>query len=126
MAPLPPCAGRGWLSLLLVVNVLPRLTLFLLFALYLSLVYSGQTFMTYQWTCSCWKRLRRAADELRHHAWHLAPTLALVPLHVHVRRGQALEPRSKLVGPVGALLSFFYAAPATTIAWHAAQLPPGF
>jgi predicted DCC family thiol-disulfide oxidoreductase YuxK len=41
-------AGAG-LSLLLVVNVLPRLTLFLLFALYLSLVYAGQTFMTYQW-----------------------------------------------------------------------------
>ena len=41
-------AGAG-LSLLLVMNVLPRLTLFLLFALYLSLVYAGQTFMTYQW-----------------------------------------------------------------------------
>ena len=41
-------AGAG-LSLLLVVNVLPRLCLFLLFALYLSLVYAGQTFMTYQW-----------------------------------------------------------------------------
>jgi predicted DCC family thiol-disulfide oxidoreductase YuxK len=41
-------AGAG-LSLLLVVNVLPRLTLFLLFALYLSLFYAGQIFMSYQW-----------------------------------------------------------------------------
>jgi hypothetical protein len=41
-------AGAG-LSLLLVVNVLPRLSLFLLFALYLSLFYAGQIFMSYQW-----------------------------------------------------------------------------
>ena len=41
-------AGAG-LSLLLAVNVLPRLCLFLLFALYLSLFYAGQIFMSYQW-----------------------------------------------------------------------------
>ncbi|MGO8869585.1 MAG: lipase maturation factor family protein [Alphaproteobacteria bacterium] len=41
-------AGAG-LSLLLVFNRLPRLSLFLLYALYLSLFYGGQTFMTYQW-----------------------------------------------------------------------------
>src|SRR5471032_1644356 len=41
-------AGVG-LSVLLVLNVLPRLCLFLLYALYLSLFYAGQTFMTYQW-----------------------------------------------------------------------------
>ena len=41
-------AGAG-LSLLLVVNVLPRLCLFLLFALYLSLFYAAQIFMSYQW-----------------------------------------------------------------------------
>ena len=41
-------AGAG-LSLLLVVNLLPRLCLFLLFALYLSLFYAGQVFMSYQW-----------------------------------------------------------------------------
>jgi hypothetical protein len=37
------------LSLLLVVNLFPRVCLLLLFVLYLSLVYAGQTFMTYQW-----------------------------------------------------------------------------
>jgi predicted DCC family thiol-disulfide oxidoreductase YuxK len=36
-------------SLLLIVNVLPRLVLPLLYLLYLSLLYAGQTFMTYQW-----------------------------------------------------------------------------
>jgi predicted DCC family thiol-disulfide oxidoreductase YuxK len=41
-------AGAG-LSLLLVFNLLPRLCLFLLYALYLSLLYGGQAFMTFQW-----------------------------------------------------------------------------
>jgi predicted DCC family thiol-disulfide oxidoreductase YuxK len=40
--------GAG-LSLLLVFNLLPRLSLFLLYVFYLSLLYGGQTFMTYQW-----------------------------------------------------------------------------
>ena len=43
------CWAGAALSLLLVVNVLPRLCLFLLFALYLSLFYAGQVFMSYQW-----------------------------------------------------------------------------
>jgi predicted DCC family thiol-disulfide oxidoreductase YuxK len=37
------------LSLLLVLNLLPRLCLLLLFGLYLSLFYAGQTFMAFQW-----------------------------------------------------------------------------
>ncbi len=41
-------AGAG-LSLLLVFNLLPRLCLFLLYVLYLSLLYGGQAFMTFQW-----------------------------------------------------------------------------
>jgi predicted DCC family thiol-disulfide oxidoreductase YuxK len=41
-------AGVG-LSLLLIFNLAPRISLLLLFALYLSLLYAGQTFMTYQW-----------------------------------------------------------------------------
>lgn len=43
------CWGGAGLSLLLLVNVLPRLCLFLLFVLYLSLTYAGQIFMSYQW-----------------------------------------------------------------------------
>jgi predicted DCC family thiol-disulfide oxidoreductase YuxK len=41
-------AGAG-LSLLLVFNLIPRLSLFLLYVLYLSLCNAGQDFMTYQW-----------------------------------------------------------------------------
>jgi hypothetical protein len=41
-------AGAG-LSLLLIFNLAPRVTLFLLYALYLSLFYAGQTFMSSQW-----------------------------------------------------------------------------
>jgi len=37
------------LSLLLTCNLLPRLALLLLYVLYLSLLYAGQTFMTFQW-----------------------------------------------------------------------------
>jgi len=37
------------LSLLLIFNLLPRLSLFLLYVLYLSLLYGGQVFTTYQW-----------------------------------------------------------------------------
>lgn len=43
------CVVGAGLSLLLVGNVLPRLCLSLLFALYLSLFYAGQIFMSYQW-----------------------------------------------------------------------------
>jgi lipase maturation factor len=41
-------AGAGF-SLLLIFNVLPRLSLSLLYVLYLSLLYGGQTFMSFQW-----------------------------------------------------------------------------
>jgi hypothetical protein len=43
------CWMGAVLSVLLVFNVLPRLCLFLLYTLYLSLLYAGQAFMTYQW-----------------------------------------------------------------------------
>ena len=46
-------AGACWagaaLSSLLALNVLPRLSLFLIHALYLSLFYAGQAFMGFQW-----------------------------------------------------------------------------
>ena len=43
------CWTGAALSLLLVLNLVPRASLFLLYALYLSLFYAGQTFMAYQW-----------------------------------------------------------------------------
>jgi predicted DCC family thiol-disulfide oxidoreductase YuxK len=43
------CWAGAVLSLLLVFNRLTRLSLLLLYVLYLSLLYGGQAFMTYQW-----------------------------------------------------------------------------
>jgi predicted DCC family thiol-disulfide oxidoreductase YuxK len=43
------CWAGAALSLLLTLNIFPRLCLFLLYALYLSLLNAGQSFMTYQW-----------------------------------------------------------------------------
>jgi predicted DCC family thiol-disulfide oxidoreductase YuxK len=43
------CGAGVTASLLLVCNILPRLSLVLLYVLYLSLLYAGQVFMTYQW-----------------------------------------------------------------------------
>jgi len=43
------CWGGAGLSLLLTLNLLPRSSLLLLYICYLSLLYAGQAFMTYQW-----------------------------------------------------------------------------
>ena len=43
------CWAGTALSLLLIFNILPRLSLFFLYALYLSLFYAGQIFMGFQW-----------------------------------------------------------------------------
>jgi predicted DCC family thiol-disulfide oxidoreductase YuxK len=43
------CWGGAVLALLLTFNLISRTSLFLLYALYLSLLYGGQEFMTYQW-----------------------------------------------------------------------------
>jgi predicted DCC family thiol-disulfide oxidoreductase YuxK len=43
------CGAGVIFSLLLVCNLLTRLSLVLLYVLYLSLLYAGQAFMTYQW-----------------------------------------------------------------------------
>jgi predicted DCC family thiol-disulfide oxidoreductase YuxK len=43
------CWTGAALALLVTVNIVPRVGLFLLYALYLSLIHGGQAFMTYQW-----------------------------------------------------------------------------
>jgi predicted DCC family thiol-disulfide oxidoreductase YuxK len=43
------CWAGAVFSLLVVLNLLPRLSLFLCFVLYLSLFYAGNVFMSYQW-----------------------------------------------------------------------------
>jgi predicted DCC family thiol-disulfide oxidoreductase YuxK len=43
------CWAGAALSLLLILDVIPRMSLFFLYALYLSLFYAGQEFMGFQW-----------------------------------------------------------------------------
>jgi lipase maturation factor 1 len=43
------CWGGAGFALLSIFNVLPRLSLLALYVLYLSLLYAGQTFMSFQW-----------------------------------------------------------------------------
>jgi predicted DCC family thiol-disulfide oxidoreductase YuxK len=43
------CWGGVVFSLLLILNILPRASLFFLYVLYLSLSYAGQVFMSFQW-----------------------------------------------------------------------------
>jgi predicted DCC family thiol-disulfide oxidoreductase YuxK len=43
------CWAGAALSILVILDVIPRLSLFLLYALYLSLFYAGQEFMGFQW-----------------------------------------------------------------------------
>ncbi|HEX9169861.1 MAG TPA: lipase maturation factor family protein [Roseiarcus sp.] len=43
------CWAGACLSLMLVFNFLPRVSLIFIYALYLSLFYAGQTFMSFQW-----------------------------------------------------------------------------
>ncbi len=43
------CVAGGFFSILLILNLAPRISLILLYLIYLSLFYAGQTFMAFQW-----------------------------------------------------------------------------
>jgi predicted DCC family thiol-disulfide oxidoreductase YuxK len=116
--------GAG-LSLLLIVNRLPRLSLALLFVLYLSLLYGGQVFMTYQW------------DTFLLEAGFLALLLscATAPgiwlLRWLLFRFMFMSGAVKLLSGdpnwrnLSALSYHFFTQPLPTpLAWYAAQLPP--
>ncbi|MGH8266185.1 MAG: lipase maturation factor family protein [Steroidobacteraceae bacterium] len=118
-------AGAG-LSLLLVFNLLPRLSLFLLYVLYLSLLYGGQAFMTYQW------------DTFLLEAGFLALLLSFAAtpgiwlLRWLLFRFMFMSGVVKLLsgdpnwGNLSALSYHFLTQPLPTpLAWYAAQLPPG-
>jgi hypothetical protein len=118
-------AGAGF-SLLLVFNVLPRLCLFLLFVLYLSLLYGGQTFMSYQW------------DTFLLEAGFLALLLSLAErqgiwlLRWLLFRFMFMSGVVKLMSGdpnwwnLSALSYHFFSQPLPTpLAWYAAHLPLG-
>jgi predicted DCC family thiol-disulfide oxidoreductase YuxK len=118
-------AGAG-LSLMLVFNLIPRVTLFLLFALYLSLFYAGQTFMSFQW------------DTFLLEAGFVALVMSLATTP-GVWLARWLLFRFIFMSGVVKLLSgdpnwrnlsalnyHFLTQPLPTpLAWYAAQLPPG-
>ena len=118
-------AGAG-LSLLLVFNLLPRLGLCLLFVLYLSLLYAGQTFMTFQW------------DTFLLETGFLALLLSFAPgpgiwlLRWLLFRFMFMSGMVKLLSAdptwwnLSALSYHFYTQPLPTpLAWYAAHLPSG-
>ena len=117
-------AGAG-LSLLLVLNLLPRLCLLLLYVLYLSLLYAGQAFMTFQW------------DTFLLEAGFLALVVssATMPgiwlLRWLLFRFMFMSGMVKLLSGdptwwnLSALSYHFLTQPLPTpLAWYAAQLPP--
>ena len=120
----------GWvgagLSLLLVFNLLPRLTLFLLYALYLSLFYAGQTFMSFQWDTFLLETGFVAF------LMSLATTPGIWLSRWLLFRFMFMSGVVKLLSDdpnwrnLSALSYHFLTQPLPTpLAWYAAQLPPG-
>jgi predicted DCC family thiol-disulfide oxidoreductase YuxK len=120
------CWGGVGLSLLLTLNLLPRLSLLLLYALYLSLFYAGQVFMSFQW------------DTFLLEAGFIALLLAIAPkpgiwlLRWLLFRFMFMSGVVKLLSGdpnwwnLSALSYHFLTQPLPTpLAWYAAQLPPG-
>ena len=118
-------AGAG-LSLLLIFNLAPRVTLFLLYALYLSLFYAGQTFMSFQWDTFL---LENGFVAL---LMSLATTPGVWLARWLLFRFLFMSGVVKLVSGdpnwwnLSALNYHFLTQPLPTpLAWYAAQLPPG-
>ena len=85
---------------------------FCCYVLYLSLLYGGQTFMSYQWdTFLLEAGFLALLLSFAPTAGHLVAALVAVSIHVHVGCGQAAERRSKLVELVGAVVSLFHVNP---------------
>ncbi len=120
------CWAGAALSLLLIFNVLPRLSSFLLYALYLSLFYAGRIFMGFQW------------DALLLEAGFLALFLSIATkpgiwlLRWLLFRVMFLSGSVKLLSGdltwanLSALSYYFQTEPLPTpLAWYAHHLPPG-
>jgi predicted DCC family thiol-disulfide oxidoreductase YuxK len=118
-------AGAG-LSLLLVLNLAPRACLFLLYALYLSLFYAGQTFMSFQWDTF----LLEAGFVALLMSFRLTPGVWLSRWLLF--RFMFMSGVVKLASEdpnwwnLSALSYHFLTQPLPTpLAWYAARLPPG-
>jgi predicted DCC family thiol-disulfide oxidoreductase YuxK len=118
-------AGAG-LSLMVVFNLLPRLSLVLIYALYLSLLYAGQTFMNFQWDTFL---LETAVVAL---VMSFRPTTGVWLARWLLFRFMFMSGVVKLISGdpnwwnLSALSYHFLTQPLPTpLAWYAAQLPAG-
>jgi predicted DCC family thiol-disulfide oxidoreductase YuxK len=118
-------AGAG-LSLMLIFNLLPRLSLVLIYALYLSLLYAGQTFMNFQWDTFL---LETAVVAL---VMSFRPTSGVWLARWLLFRFMFMSGVVKLISGdpnwrnLSALSYHFLTQPLPTpLAWYAAQLPAG-
>jgi predicted DCC family thiol-disulfide oxidoreductase YuxK len=116
-------AGAG-LSLMLVFNLLPRLSLVLIYALYLSLLYAGQTFMNFLWDTFL---LETAVVAL---VMSFRPTTGVWLARWLLFRFMFMSGVVKLISGdpnwwnLSALSYHFLTQPLPTpLAWYAAQLP---
>jgi predicted DCC family thiol-disulfide oxidoreductase YuxK len=117
-------AGAG-LSLMLVFNLLPRLSLVLIYALYLSLFYAGQTFMSFQWDTFLLETTIVAL------LMSFARTTGVWLARWLLFRFMFMSGVVKLISGdpnwwnLSALSYHFLTQPLPTqLAWHAARLPP--
>ena len=111
---------------MLVLNLLPRLSLVLIYALYLSLLYAGQTFMTFQWDTFL---LETAIVAL---VMSFSPTIGVWLARWLLFRFMFMSGVVKLISgdpnwrDLSALSYHFLTQPLPTpLAWYAAQLPAG-
>jgi predicted DCC family thiol-disulfide oxidoreductase YuxK len=118
-------AGAGS-ALLLLLNLLPRLSLVLIYALYLSLLYAGQTFMNFQWDTFL---LETGVVAL---IMSLRPTLGVWLSRWLLFRFMFMSGVVRLISGdpnwrnLSALSYHFLTQPLPTpLAWYAARLPAG-
>ena len=118
-------AGAG-LSLMLVFNLLPRVSLILIYALYLSLFYAGQTFMSFQWDTFLLETTIVAL------LMSFVPTTGVWLTRWLLFRFMFMSGVVKLLSGdpnwwgLTALNYHFLTQPLPTpLAWYAARLPPG-
>ena len=118
------CWAGAAFSVMLVLNLLPRLSLVLIYALYLSLLYAGQTFMTFQWDTFL---LETAVVAF---LMSLSPTIGVWLARWLLFRFIFMSGVVKLISGdpnwrnLSALSYHFLTQPLPTpLAWYAAQLP---
>jgi predicted DCC family thiol-disulfide oxidoreductase YuxK len=121
------CWLGALLSLLLVFNVIPRLSLLLIYVLYLSLAHGGQDFMTFQWDSFL---LETGVLAL---LLCFATTPGIWLLRLLLFRFMFMSGVVKLLSGdpnwwnLSALSYHFFSQPLPTpLAWYASQLSPGF